>query len=406
MENLYLKNYIKDFIDFIPPKGSKVLQINKNNYTSIFKNNFNQYDYIFLISILEIEQDILAFFEEVNKHLKDDGKLIVIYSNYLYAFLSGRQINWLSRYDVKTFLTLSNFDIILSQPFCFLPFFIPVASFLFNSILQYIFPFNHLGYFHYVSARKKSNAVKDISVSIIVPARNEAGTIPTLFENIPPLGTKTEIIFVEGHSKDDTLNVIKQCIKKYSSVLPFSYKLIIQKSSTGKASAVRLGFEKATGDVLIIYDADQTVKIQELKKFYFALINHIGDVVNGSRLIYPLQGKAMQFLNILGNKVFSMVYSWLLGQTIKDTLCGTKALWRKDYTHMKKDPVLFGQYDPFGDFDLLLGASKLQLKITDLPVRYYERQYGATNIKRFKNAWELARFSIIAYKYLRVRTSK
>lgn len=411
MEKNYPNRFIQQFIKFIVPHNLSVVAIDTYNLRRVI-NNKKRYDYIILLNILEEEKDIQNLLDKIFIKLNADGRLIVIYRNYLHSFISGliRSIfektgndrNWLSTYDIKTFLNLTNFQIVSQQPLLLTSIRIPLITDFLNRLLLYFFPFNHLSLLHCLVARKTDMNIADTSVSIIIPARNEAGNIEKIFERLPVFGTKREIIFVEGHSKDKTKEKIKRCISKYSHILPFTFKLL-QQIGKGKADAVRLGFSKATGEILIIYDADMSVKPDDLTKFYMALISDKGEFINGSRLVYPMQGKAMQFINILGNKIFSITYSWLLGQMIKDTLCGTKVLWSKDYLTIKRENKIFGKYDPFGDFDLLLGASKLNLKITDLPVRYFERTYGATNIKRFSNAFELTKFSLYAVKILKMR---
>lgn len=414
MLNKYLKQFISQFIKFIVPSGSNYSIIDDKNKESFFtKQPKKDYDYIILFNVLEKENDIQSLLDKVYVHLSNKGRLIIIYRNYLQSFFTGlirsfyqtkpNQDNWLATSDIAHFLELSDFTQIIQQPLCLTAVYLPLVSAFLNRLLLYFFPFNHLSFLQYIIACKKQTTIVDRSVTIVIPCRNEAGNIERLFRELPVVGKEEEIIFVEGHSKDNTREEIKRCIKKYANTLPVNFKLIEQKKDSGKANAVNLGFAKATGDILIIYDADMSIKATEIVKFYMALITNKGELINGSRLVYPIQGESMEFLNILGNKFFSLVYSWLLGQTIKDTLCGTKVLWRDDYQKIIRDKDFFGKFDPFGDFDLLLGASKLNLKILDLPVRYFKRTYGATNIKRFQNGLELAKFSVIAVKKLKMR---
>src|SRR6266480_3677031 len=103
--------------------------------------------------------------------------------------------------------------------------------------------------------------------------------------------------------------------------------------------------------------------------------------------------RAMRFLNLLGNRVFGLLLSVLIGQSIKDTLCGTKVFWREDYDRLAANRAYFGDFDPYGDFDLIFGAAKLNLSIVEIPVRYRERTYGAPNIRRFADGWLLLRMS-------------
>jgi glycosyltransferase involved in cell wall biosynthesis len=172
-------------------------------------------------------------------------------------------------------------------------------------------------------------------------------------------------------------------------------KVMVQ-SGTGKGDAVRLGFAHASGDMLIILDADLSVAPEDLPQFYDAMVSGAGEFVMGSRLVYAMDPKAMRFLNLLGNRFFGLLLSVLIGQAIKDTLCGTKVLWRVDYAHLAAGRAHFGEFDPFGDFDLIFGAAKLNLRIVEIPVRYRERTYGAPNISRFADGWLLLRMSALA----------
>jgi glycosyltransferase involved in cell wall biosynthesis len=205
------------------------------------------------------------------------------------------------------------------------------------------------------------------------------------------------LIFVEGHSSDGTLNAIE----REAAARPGTRCLWMRQSGAGKGNAVREGFARASGDVLVILDADLTVAPEDLPRFVDALVSGRGEFVNGVRLVYPMEEKAMRFLNLVGNKFFSLVFSWLLGQPIKDTLCGTKVLWRRDYERIVANRAYFGDFDPFGDFDLLFGAAKLSRKIVELPVRYRQRTYGETQIRRWRHGWLLLRMSIIGARKLR-----
>lgn len=406
-------NYLHQFIDFVVPKNKTVFIVNHDNKKALLREK-KFYDYIVLICVLEKEEDILALLTSIKTHLNPHGRLVIIYHNYLYSFLKGlfksvfdrkdMRDSWLSTKDISTFLKLSHFDLLLSQPLCLLPVSIPLISAIFNRLFLFIFPFNHLASTHYVIAVNNDKTLQNFTTSIIIPARNEQGNIKHIFRSIRVLGIKTEVIFVEGHSRDKTREEIQKYIKKYENRPDISYKLFIQSEHSGKFGALRIGFQHAAGDILIIYDCDMTIQTADLKKFYDALISHEGDFINGSRLVYPIEEGSMQFLNILGNKFFSLVYSWLFGQPIKDTLCGTKALWRQDYLSFTKNKRYnTHSVDPFGDFYLLYAAARLNLKILDLPVRYFSRTYGSTNINRFKNAWQLCKFSFFVFKSYKMR---
>ncbi|OQY02755.1 MAG: glycosyl transferase, partial [Bacteroidetes bacterium 4572_117] len=233
----------------------------------------------------------------------------------------------------------------------------------------------------------------EFSTTVVIPARNESGNIENAILRMPDFGKHLEIIFIEGNSTDDTWETIQAIQKKYDG----KYDIKIgRQDGKGKGDAVRKGYDMATGDILMILDADLTVPPEELPKFYKALVSGKGEFINGSRLVYPMDKNAMRPLNIMGNKFFSMAFSWILEQAIKDTLCGTKVMFRKDYERLAQNRAFFGDFDPFGDFDLIFGAYKLNLKIIDLPITYRERTYGDTNISRFRHGFILLRMMFFA----------
>ena len=229
-------------------------------------------------------------------------------------------------------------------------------------------------------------------VSVVVPARNEAGNIEAAVQRTMEMGAGTELIFVEGNSTDNTWEEIQRVAKAY----PNRRIKIMQQPGKGKGDAVRCGYASATGDILMILDADLTMPPEELPKFYEVIASGRAEFANGVRLVYPMDEKAMQFLNLCANKTFGIIFSWLLGQPVKDTLCGTKVLSRAHYDKIAANRDYFGDFDPFGDFDLLFGAAKLNLKIADVPIRYRERTYGSTNINRWSHGWLLIRMVIFA----------
>ncbi|HOE35309.1 MAG TPA: bifunctional class I SAM-dependent methyltransferase/glycosyltransferase family 2 protein [Anaerolineaceae bacterium] len=300
--------------------------------------------------------------------------------------------NWLTQTDMKNLLNLGNFEVVRKWTEVLFPFNIPLFSPLVNRVIARLWPFKHLCMTNMMIARPRSaGAEKPASVSVVVAARNEAGNIPQIFERVPEMGSGTEIVFVEGHSQDNTWQVIEETMQQTSR----NVKLLKQPGK-GKGDAVRAGFQAASGDVLMILDADLTVPPEDLPRFYDALVNNQGEFINGVRLVYPMEEEAMRFLNSLGNKFFSVAFSWLLGQSIKDTLCGTKVLWRIDYEKIAKNRAFFGDFDPFGDFDLIFGAAKQNLKLVDMPIRYRERTYGSTNIQRWRHGLLLLRMLWVA----------
>jgi len=304
--------------------------------------------------------------------------------------------NWLTIGDIRNFLSLSSFEAYRAGKRVLFPVGIPLFSFLVNKLLGRLPFFNHFGLNTFVFARLSSALTfpkNEFSTSVVIPARNESGNIENAILRMPNFGKHVEIIFVEGNSTDDTWEKIQEIQKKYEG--QFDIK-IARQDGKGKGDAVRKGYSIASGDILMILDADLTVPPEDLPKFYNALVERKGEFINGSRLIYPMESKAMRHLNIIGNKFFSSAFSWLLEQPIKDTLCGTKVMFRNDYLKLIQNRKFFGEFDPFGDFDLIFGAYKLNLKIIDLPIFYRERTYGDTNISRFSHGIILFRMVLFA----------
>jgi SAM-dependent methyltransferase len=302
--------------------------------------------------------------------------------------------NWLTREDMNVLLLLAGFEPIRNTQEILWP--LPLGS-LANRFMVRFWPFHHLAISNFMIARAVPQHIKEPAVSVIIPARNESGNIKAIFERTPQMGRETELIFVEGHSKDDTYEAIQREIASH----PSTPSLLLQQTGIGKADAVRLGFSKARGKVFMILDADLTVPPEDLPRFYEALVSGKGEFINGVRLVYPMEKEAMQTLNFFGNKFFSLAFSWMLGQSIKDTLCGTKVLWKSDYERIAANRSYFGDFDPFGDYDLIFGAAKLNLKIIDLPIRYRERTYGSTNISRWKHGLLLMR--MVAFAARRIK---
>jgi ubiquinone/menaquinone biosynthesis C-methylase UbiE len=296
--------------------------------------------------------------------------------------------NWLTIEDMAGLLNLVDVEVIKAWQEILWPLPTPLVSDLCNHFLAKLWPFSYLGLTNFIVARPRPQPrAVEPAVSVIVPARNEAGNITKILARTPRMGRRTELIFVEGHSQDDTYAVIEQAIAEH----PDKNCKLFRQTGVGKGDAVRLGFAEASGDILMILDADMTVPPEDLPRFYEAIRSGKGEFINGVRLIYPMEKEAMRFFNLLGNKFFSLAFSWLLGQPIKDSLCGTKVLWQEDYRRIAANRAYFGDFDPFGDFDLLFGAARLGLKIVDLPIRYRERTYGSTNIQRWKHGWLLLR---------------
>ena len=308
--------------------------------------------------------------------------------------------NWFTLPDLENLLALAGFETLRRFQDVLWPVATPILDSLCNRWLVKLWPFRHLALTNVLVARPAPNGDARASsplVSVVVPARNEAGNVPEIFARVPEMGRGTEIIFVEGHSRDDTRAAIERGILEN----PHRRARLYVQEGKGKGDAVRLGFAKATGEILVILDADLTVRPEDLPRFVEALLSRRGEFVNGVRLVYPMEDRAMRFLNLLGNKFFSHAFSWLIGQRVKDTLCGTKVLWRSQYERIAANRSYFGDFDPFGDYDLLFGAARQNLKIVDLPVRYGERKYGETNIQRFRHG--LLLFRMVAFAARRLK---
>jgi SAM-dependent methyltransferase len=304
--------------------------------------------------------------------------------------------NWLSSSDVLGLLYLADWEPIKRQSRILYPSLTPFLNESLNRWLAPLLPFLCLSVF--VTARPKPREmIRDRTVSVVIPARNEAGNIGAAVARTPIMGTWTELIFVEGNSKDETWAEIQ----RIKNAHPQKRIKTLQQSGEGKGNAVREGFAAAEGNILMILDADLTMPPEELSKFFAAVANGQCDFANGSRLVYPMERNAMRFLNMCANKAFSVLFTWLLNQPIKDTLCGTKVLTKENYTRVIANRSYFGDFDPFGDFDLLFGADKLSLKIADIPIRYQDRIYGQSNIDRWKHGLMLLKMVFFAARKLK-----
>lgn len=382
-------------------------------HSSILGNDLiHKFDFIVLSDTINDLWDVQEMFESIRKLLKPDGRLILNFYSRLWEFplkaAAALNIakptllqNWLTYEDTSNLLNLAGLEVIRHWEEVLLPLPIPILAAFCNKFLVRFWPFQYLAMTHFMVAKLKSDsdpsAQKQYSTSIIIPARNEEGNIRQAFERIPKIGKNTEIIFVEGNSSDNTAAEIDKQIQAH----PKQNVIHLKQSGKGKGDALRLGFSEAKGDVLMILDADLTMPPENLPRFYDALVSGAGDFINGVRLVYPMEKQAMRFLNLLGNKMFTLIFSFLIGQPIKDTLCGTKVLWKKDYQKIAQNRQYFGDFDPFGDYDLIFGAAKLNLKIVDMPIRYRERTYGTTNIQRWKHGWLLLRMVFFAARRLK-----
>jgi len=305
--------------------------------------------------------------------------------------------NWFSNKDVENLLHLENFQLIKTERKVWLPIRIPLLNFLFNRVMANLPGLNRIGLVNFLVARPILSDNRQFHVSIVIPARNERGIIENAIKRTPEFGLSQEFILIEGNSSDQTYEEMERVQKTYSD----KNIRLMKQTGTGKGNAVREAFDVATGDVLMILDADLTMPPEELPKFYDALRYNKGEFINGCRLVYPMEKNAMRLFNLIGNKFFGWFFSYLLSQRLKDTLCGTKVLYRHDYETIQSNRQYFGDFDPFGDFDLLFGAAKQNLKITEVIIRYKDRAYGNTQISRFKHGLLLLRMSLFAARKIK-----
>ncbi|HEY1110053.1 MAG TPA: bifunctional class I SAM-dependent methyltransferase/glycosyltransferase family 2 protein [Opitutaceae bacterium] len=364
------------------------------------------FDIIIVSDTLNLAADVQRLMERLQTVAHTETRLLVNFQNTLWRPLLSLarmlglkarqpQNSWLASSDVLNLLRLGGWETVTKQGKILVPFSALGLGSLINRWLAPLFQWFCLTVF--ITARREQTQPKKLSVSVIIPARNEAGNIAAAVTRTAELGAGTEIIFVEGHSKDNTWAEIQ----RVAAAHPERKIKIMQQTGKGKGDAVRMGFAAATGDILMILDADLTMPPEELPKFYEVIATGRAEFANGVRLVYPMDEKAMQFLNLCANKAFGLIFTWLLGQPVKDTLCGTKVLTRAHYERVAANRAYFGDFDPFGDFDLLFGAAKLNLKIADVPIRYRERTYGTTNIQRWSHGWLLLRMVLFAARKLK-----
>jgi SAM-dependent methyltransferase len=357
--------------------------------------------------------DIQCALEQLRDRMAPGGRIVLTYYNFIWepvlklAESLGYKTpwpeqNWLSMDDIANLLFLSGFEVVRRGTDILLPAHVPVVSEIANRIVAKLPLAKSVALVDYFVGRTtvESTASPLPGVSVVCPCRNEKGNIRAAVERTPVMGPATELVFVDGNSTDGTVEEIAAVMRDYRG--PLELKLVPQGAGKGKGDAVRKGFAAARHDVFMILDSDLTVPPEDLPKFYRALVTGKGEFINGVRLVYPMEGEAMRFLNLAGNKFFSTALSWLMEQPIKDSLCGTKVLHRRDYDRIAGHRSFFGEFDPFGDFDLLFGAARLNMKIVDVPIRYRARTYGDTKISRFADGWLLLKMTAFGIRKMRM----
>ena len=365
------------------------------------------FDYIVLSDLMPFVHDLVALLERVAAHSHSRTRVIVSSYSRVWRPVIGlaerlrlkprKPIrNWVSPHDVRNVLELAGLETVTTTARILMPKQVPLLTWFLNAVVANLWPFNLFCLTYWIVARPRPRPLGALTVSVVCPCRNEQGNIADIVRRVPRMGAATELIFVEGNSTDDTRGEIVRQIEAH----PDREIALIPQAGSGKGDAVRTGFAAARNDVLMILDGDLSVSPEELPKFYRALTDGYGELINGSRLVYDVEPGAMRFLNMLGNRAFSRTFKAITGQQVKDTLCGTKVLLRSDYERIAANRAYFGDFDPFGDFDLLFGGARLGLRIIDLPTRYLRRAYGTTNIRRWSHGLLLLRMTAFsAWKF-------
>jgi hypothetical protein len=355
--------------------------------------------------------DIQALLQQLRIRMNRGTRLFVVlytpYAQWMFRLLTfwglrsgALPTTFVTETELRSLLRLSGMEVVRIRPTVFCPLRIPLISCLINAVLPVLPGIRRLALTWIVVARPVPAVSAAPSLSIVIPARNERGNLESALLRMPQFETKeVEIIFVEGNSTDNTWQEIQRLVALYSD----RFRLVaLQQTGRGKNDAVRLGFSKATGDLLTILDADLTMPPELLPRFYDAWRQGHGEFINGNRLVYPMEGEAMRSLNLLGNRFFAKALSYVLGIRVGDSLCGTKLLARRDYERLVEWRKRFGDFDPFGDFELLFASSELAMGVVDIPIRYLARTYGETNISRFRDGWLLLRMTVYGFFRLRL----
>jgi len=412
---------------FLVGDAENLLLSNQNNNGSKTAPTF---DYIVMADLVGYLGDIEKCFDGLRTYCHLQTRLVLTYYNSLWEPILklGERLglkmpqqtqNWLSMDDLRNMFYLADFEVEKAKAALLVPKYIPLLGTLLNQIAPHTPLLKELCLTQYFSARfhplsdDQLQNRQNMTCSVIIPCRNELGNIQDGVERVPQMGSHTEIVFVDGNSNDGTVEKIEEMIALYQGrkdiklihQVPPKSELETQEEKRpdkmlklGKGDAVRKAFDAAKGDILMILDADLTVAPEDLPKFFNPLADGKAQFVNGCRLVYPMEDEAMRFVNLCGNKAFSLTFSWLLGQPVKDTLCGTKVIFKKDYELIKANRAYFGEFDPFGDFDLLFGAARLKFRIVDLPIRYRRRVAGLSKVSVFKHGILLLRMTAIGFE--------
>jgi SAM-dependent methyltransferase len=368
------------------------------------------FDYIVLADTIGLLEDIDGTLRLIHQLCSPSTRIIIAYYSHLWEpilktaealRLRNRQpqANYIATADFLNLMDLADFEMIRQEQRQLLPRRLFGLGHLVNRYIAPLPGIRQLCLRTYIVGRPvRQFTDRTLSASILIPCRNERGNIENAIRRMPKFGSSQEILFVEGNSSDGTFEECERVRDAYKD----SWNIkVLKQDGKGKGDAVRKGFAAATGDVLMILDADLTMPPEALPKYHAVIESGKAEFVNGTRLIYPMEDQAMRPLNLIANRRFAYLFSYLVNTRLTDTLCGTKVLLRKDYEVLAREREYFGNFDPFGDFDLIFGAAKQNLKIIETPVHYKARTFGETQISRFRDGWLLLKMVWFAYRKLK-----
>jgi hypothetical protein len=368
------------------------------------------FDYIVIADTIGMFEDIDGTLRLVQQLCSPSTRIIIAYYSHLWEpvlkfaetlRLRSKQpdINYIATADFLNLMDLADFEVISHEQRQLLPrHWLGLGPF----INRYIAPLpgiRQLCLRTYIIGRPVRHFPdRKFSVSIVIPCRNERGNIQNAIGRMPKFGSSHEILFVEGNSSDGTFEECERVRDAYRDNWDIK---VLKQDGRGKGDAVRKGFAAATGDVLMILDADLTMPPEALPKYHGVIETGKAEFVNGTRLVYPMENEAMRPLNLIANRCLAYLFSYLVNTRLTDTLCGTKVLLRKDYEVLAQERAYFGNFDPFGDFDLIFVAAKQNLKNVETPIHYKARTFGETQISRFRDGWLLLKMVWFAYRKLK-----
>ena len=368
------------------------------------------FDYIVIADTIGMFEDIDGTLRLIHQHCAPSTRIIIAYYSHLWEpilkfaelfKLKSRQpeINYIATVDFLNLMDLADFEMISQEKRQLIPLRLLGIGPIINRYIAPLPGIRQLCLRTYIVGRPiRPFPDRKFSASILIPCRNERGNIENAILRMPRFGSAQEVLFVEGNSSDGTFEECERVRDFYKDSWDIK---VLKQDGKGKGDAVRKGFAAAKNDVLMILDADLTMPPEALPKYHAVIESGKAEFVNGTRLIYPMEDEAMRPLNLIANRFFAYLFSYLVNTRLTDTLCGTKVLLRKDYEVLARERNYFGNFDPFGDFDLIFGAAKQNLKIIETPVHYKARTFGETQISRFRDGWLLLKMVWFAYRKLK-----